>query len=596
MEQSKQKKISTIGFFKYFKGIIGYRVYLYILLSIVVALFDGLGLAMFIPLLSIATGGGSGVESLGNLAFVVEAVEKMGFSLNLLTALCLMIGLFVVKSVFYYIRTIYFVKIRLLAVGAIRLNLVEGLRGLSYSGFTKLDAGKIQNNMVGETSRLINSMTYYFNAILHVVMMTTYVVLAFSSNWKFAIMVGIGGAITNALYKYVNEITKKYSRKQTLLGNDFNGNLIQSINHFKYLKATNYFQRYATKLAQNIKDNEVYTYKMGKVGSIAESLREPIIIIVIAAVIFIQVQLVGESFGGILTSLLLFYRALAHLVSMQGSWNTFVANSAGLESIEMLLEDFKNHKEYEGTAKIESIGNIELKNIEIVFSSSVGKVLDDIHLSIQKNTSIALVGESGAGKTTLANIISGLLPPTAGKVMVSGCDLYGSELSSFRQKVGYITQEPVIFDDTLFNNVTFWAEKNEGSLRKFKEVMEMVSMSAFLEQHDEDVLLGNNGVLISGGQKQRISIARELYKDVELLVMDEATSALDSETENHIKNSIDLLKGKFTIVIIAHRLSTIKDVDNIFLLDRGKIISQGKFDELYEASERFRSMAQYQKI
>lgn len=180
--------------------------------------------------------------------------------------------------------------------------------------------------------------------------------------------------------------------------------------------------------------------------------------------------------------------------------------------------------------------------------------------------------------------------------MVSGCDLYGSQLSSFRQKVGYITQEPVIFDDTLFNNVTFWAEKNEGSLRKFKEVMEMVSMSAFLEQHDEDVLLGNNGVLISGGQKQRISIARELYKDVELLVMDEATSALDSETENHIKNSIDLLKGKFTIVIIAHRLSTIKDVDNIFLLDRGKIISQGKFDELYEASERFRSMAQYQKI
>jgi subfamily B ATP-binding cassette protein MsbA len=158
--------------------------------------------------------------------------------------------------------------------------------------------------------------------------------------------------------------------------------------------------------------------------------------------------------------------------------------------------------------------------------------------------------------------------------------------------VGYITQESVIFDDTLYNNVTFWAPKTPENVEKFWNAIKLASLAEFLKFHknDENLPLGNNGILISGGQKQRISIARELYKNPELLIMDEATSALDSETEMIIKDNIDSLRGKFTMVIIAHRLSTIKDVDIIYLLDQGKIMSSGNYQELYEKSERFRKM------
>ena len=135
-------------------------------------------------------------------------------------------------------------------------------------------------------------------------------------------------------------------------------------------------------------------------------------------------------------------------------------------------------------------------------------------------------------------------------------------------------------------------------MEKFHQVIKMVSLGNFLEglEEKEDSRLGNNGILVSGGQKQRISIARELYKDVELLIMDEATSALDSETEKNLKDNIDILHGKFTMIIIAHRLSTIKNVDKVFLLDKGEIIDSGSYKELIEKSEKFRQMVELQIV
>ena len=593
---NNKKNISGLGFFNYFKNIIGWHIYAYLVLNFLVGLLDGLGLAMFVPLLAIATGSNTGNESLGNLEFLIDFIHTLGIELNLQNALLLMVGLFALKNFFFYLRIIYFNKIRITGLLKIKLDLVSGLKNLSYKGFTTMDAGKIQNNMIGETGNLILAMVFYFNSIQHIVMLLTYIALAFTSNWRFAIMVGIGGGITNIIYKYINKIVKNYSIRKNVIRHDFSGNLTQSINNFKYLKATNYFKNYETKLNQNIHETERINYKVGKISAMAESLREPMIISVIALVILIQVNIMGGDFGSILVSLLLFYRSLAHLVTMQNNWSGFVETSVSLESVENMLSEFKKYEEISHTEEIKSINNISVKDAEVIFDDK--PVLKNINLNIPNKTSIALVGESGAGKTTLANVICGLLPPNKGEVVTNNQSVYNSNLDSFRSKVGYITQEPVIFDDTIFNNVTFWAEKTPENLEKFYNAMNMVSMKSFVENLDrqENTPLGNNGILISGGQKQRISIARELYKDIELLIMDEATSALDSETEKYIKDNIDLLHGKFTIVIIAHRLSTIKNVDRVYLLEKGEILDSGSYNELIDKSARFRRMVELQEV
>ena len=593
------KNTSLLKYFSYFKNIAGWHMYGYILVNLLVGLLDGLGLAMFIPLLGIASGinANTGDENSDVINFIVNLFDSVGINLNLVNALLFMVVVFTIKGVFYYLRNVYFIKIRVKSVSLLRLNLIKSLNELSYSGFTKLEAGRIQNTMVGELGKVIGALMSFFVYLQHIIMLATYIFLAFIANWQFAILVAIGGSLSNLFYKYINNYTKEKATLLSSKGNSFNAILIQILHNFKYLKATNHYQLFSKKLVNNIHEQEKINLGVGKISSIGESLREPFTIVIITGVIIVQTSYLGESFSSILLSLLLFYRALGHLVSMQNSWNTFLANSSGIDSFETLLSDFKHYKEpLHYQEKIEHIDDISIKNISLSFRGK--KAIDNISFSIKKNSSVAFVGESGAGKTTLANIISGLQTPDDGEIIIEGKSLYKTNLNFFRNHLGYITQEAVIFNDSIFNNVTFWQEKSEENEEKFRKTIEKVSLSEFLNElpEKENTQLGNNGILISGGQKQRISIARELYKDAELLILDEATSALDTETERHIKNNIDLLQGQTTLIIIAHRLSTIKNVDIIYVLDKGKIIASGDFDSLIKSSEKFRKMVELQEL
>ena len=593
------KNTSLLKYFSYFKNIAGWHMYGYILVNLLVGLLDGLGLAMFIPLLGIASGinANTGDENSDVINFIVNLFDSVGVDLNLVNALLFMVVVFSIKGVFYYLRNVYFIKIRVKSVSLLRLNLIKSLNELSYSGFTKLEAGRIQNTMVGELGKVIGALMSFFVYLQHIIMLATYIFLAFIANWQFAILVAIGGSLSNLFYKYINNYTKEKATLLSSKGNSFNAILIQILHNFKYLKATNHYQLFSKKLVNNIHEQEKINLGVGKISSIGESLREPFTIVIITGVIIVQTSYLGESFSSILLSLLLFYRALGHLVSMQNSWNTFLANSSGIDSFETLLSDFKHYQEpLHYQEKIEHIDDISIKNISLSFRGK--KAIDNISFSIKKNSSVAFVGESGAGKTTLANIISGLQTPDDGEIIIEGKSLYKTNLNFFRNHLGYITQEAVIFNDSIFNNVTFWQEKSEENEEKFRKTIEKVSLSEFLNElpEKENTQLGNNGILISGGQKQRISIARELYKDAELLILDEATSALDTETERHIKNNIDLLQGQTTLIIIAHRLSTIKNVDIIYVLDKGKIIASGDFDSLIKSSEKFRKMVELQEL
>lgn len=594
MEETK-KNTSVLGFFNYYRKIVGFKIYIYLVLNFLVGLLDGIGLTLFIPLLYLSTNTKSDEHSLGKLQILVDAIEKSGFQLTLTFTLVIMVLVFSLKAILSYTRTILFSKIQLASTKKIRIKLVDGLRDVSYVGFSKIDSGVIQNNMTGETGRLVQSLILYFMTIQNVVMVVTYLILAFSSNWQFAFLVLIGGLITNFIFKYLNIYAKKYANKVSQIGKNFQAYLLQAINHFKYLKATNYIEPYQEKIKREIELSEENQYKIGKISAISDSLREPLIIIIIVSVILIQINVMGGNMPSMMASLLLFHRSLNYLTSMQSYWNRFITNVPGLESVESMLTDFRKNTETIRIKKIDEIETISLKNVNLIYDKHL--VLDKINLTIKPKTSIALVGESGAGKTSLANIICGLTSPNSGELYFKDQEnIADYNINSYREKVGYITQESVIFDDTLYNNITFWAPKTSENLDNFWEAIKLASLEEFMKFHknNEDLPLGNNGILISGGQKQRISIARELYKKPQLLILDEATSALDSETEMIIKDNIDSLKGKFTMVIIAHRLSTIKDVDEIYLLDKGKIISSGSYKELIENSDRFRNMVMIQ--
>ncbi len=225
-------------------------------------------------------------------------------------------------------------------------------------------------------------------------------------------------------------------------------------------------------------------------------------------------------------------------------------------------------------------------------------VLKGLNLTISKNETIAIVGESGSGKTTLMNLLSGLFYPKEGGYYVDGRSIKDIEINSFKHNIGYIVQDPAIFNDTVFNNITFWKPKSPDNQKKFEEAIKKAAIYEYINDlpDKENTLLGLNGMNVSGGQKQRFSIARELFKDVDILFMDEATSNLDSTTEKEIHTNINALKGNYTIIVIAHRMATVKSADRIIVLKDGEIESIGNYEELLKKSDEFQKMVDLQVI
>ena len=220
---------------------------------------------------------------------------------------------------------------------------------------------------------------------------------------------------------------------------------------------------------------------------------------------------------------------------------------------------------------------IKIENLAFTYPNTNKKIFENASLIIQKNQSIAFVGSSGAGKTTLADIIIGVLEPNAGRVLVDGIDVF-THLEAWHKSIGYIPQMIYLMDDTIRANVAFGIPEKKVDEDKIWKALERAEIAEFVKTLDQGIYtrIGDRGIRLSGGQRQRIGIARALYAEPEVLILDEATSALDNETEAAVMESIDSLHGKTTLIIIAHRLSTIQNCDKVYAVEEGKIVLKEK--------------------
>lgn len=584
--------------FVYFYSFLGYRIFILIAFSIFIGILDGFGLTMFLPLLQMVSDS-SGVDpnSMGKLSFLIDFFSNVGIPLTLMSILCLMLLFFFGKGIMQYFSGVYNVNVREWFIKKLRIQNIKGLNNLAYKYFVMSDVGRIQNTLTGEVDRVAASYFNYFKAFEYGILVVVYMGFAFTMNAEFAVLVTVGGILTNFLYTKLYKNTKGISRTLTGENNIFQSLIIQNVANYKYLKATGSLKKYGEKLEDSVLKIQESNKKIGKLDALLTSGREPILISVVVLVIFIQTSFLGSELGPILISLLFFYRALNYLMQMQARWNKFLAVSGSLENMKAFGKELRANKEIKGKADfVQSIETLELSNISFNYNQT--PILKDISLKVHKKETIAFVGESGSGKTTLVNIVAGLLPIDHGEFSLNNSNSQDINIDDLQNKIGYITQDPVIFNDTLYNNVSFWSDQNEYNIQKFWHAVNQAAIFDFINElpEKENTILGNNGVNLSGGQRQRISIARELFKDVEILILDEATSALDSETEKAIQQNIDDLKGNYTILIVAHRISTIKNADRIVVMKNGIISNIGGFYELIEESPYFKKLVELQEI
>ena len=575
----------------------GNKIFISFFLSLIVGIMDGFGLAMFIPLLQMVDESKTHVaNNMGNMSFIANFFAYLNIPLNLVSVLLIIFIFFCIKGVFKFLEGYFRASLEQLFIRDIRKTNILGLSAYSFNQFINSDIGRIQNTFSGEVEKVKLAYRYYFMGVQLGVFTLVYTAMAFFSNPQFAIMVVIGGSFTSLLVQQLKRKSKILSQKITEDSHVFQSLLIQKVSFFKYLKSTGLVDKYASKLLQNNKEMHSTQKKLGVIGAILGSVREPIVIMVVLLSILIEVKYFHQHLGVIIFTLLLFYRSLISLTSMQTYFNLFLSSSGSLQNMSEFNQELKAGKEKDGNIEVLQFQKaLEFKSTSFSYEST--HILTDINLTINKNQSIAVIGESGSGKTTLINLITGILSPTKGQVIVDDIDLEQIKKSSYQSRIGYITQEAVIFNDTIFNNVSFWDEPTPANQLRFDEALRKAAIYDFVDSLPQkgNAMLGSNGINISGGQKQRISIARELYKEIDFLLMDEATSALDSETEKTIKDNIDRLHGKYTIIIVAHRLSTVKNADLIVLLQKGKIIATGNFESLLK-NPLFEKMVQLQEF
>lgn len=586
-------KLNTLYFFYTY---LGNKIFILLVVNFLMVVLDSIGLTLFVPLLHVGEGQGYDPDE-KLMVWVYKIFNFFGAELTVFNMLILIAAIFIIKAVFVYYAVIYNkITIRQMSRD-IRIELSEGVKNLSFKEFSVTDVGRLQNSLLGETQEVANACSQYLDAIKSGVIVFVYLLFAFILDWQFSVLIVVGGVLTNIIYKRFYRRTKDLSRKITRNNHIFGGLVVEVVTHFKYLKATGRIEKFVGNMIKEIRNITDRHIEVGKLNAKLSAVREPMLVGIICIVISVHVMVFEASLSSVIIVLVLYYRALSYLISLQTSWNGFLAGTGSLENIRNFKQYLIEHQELpsEGLA-LNEINKFTLNGVSLQYGDF--KVLDNISFEIHKNESVAFVGESGSGKTTLINVLSGLIQATSGEVQINGRPIEECDTYAFKSRIGYVSQEATVFNADFFDNISFWDERTEENLAKFWKVADMCSIKSFIEglPNKESELLGNNGLNISGGQKQRVSIARELYRDIDVLILDEATAALDSETERVIKDSIESLQGKLTIITIAHRLSTIMFSDRIYLMEKGKVVAEGNFAELKAKSEYFAKISQLQGL
>lgn len=325
---------------------------------------------------------------------------------------------------------------------------------------------------------------------------------------------------------------------------------------------------------------------------------ELVTVAVMVASTLLALNIAKHNFAEVAPALALFAAALFRLKGyVTESMLNFTALRYNMVSVNIICNDLRylqkiRAKTTETKGILQFKKEISVKNLSFSYENADKITLQNINLKIQKGSTVAIVGETGSGKSTFLDLLLGVLQADNGRILLDEIDLK-QKTKSWQQKIGFVPQAIYLLEDSIKANIALGNYPEQVNKDLLMEAIENAELQDFIDELPQgiDTILGEKGLRVSGGQRQRIGIARALYQKPEILIFDEATSALDANTEEKINQSLAKLKGKITTIIVAHRLSTVKNADEIFFFEQGKLINSGNFNELYEKNPKFKKMA-----
>ena len=506
---------------------------------------------------------------------------------------------FAIKGSSLYIAKVIMIRVAEEVRKDIQIDMFDSLIKADTKLVDNKHSGKFVTNLTNDVTMITNLVsTAILNLFKDSLTLIGLLSVMFYQNWKLSIiaiiMIPLASIAARTLGKRIGKVTTQQMSEAGIL----NSYLIEI---FKNHKLTKIFQKeeYEKKRANEYIDNlKEKSRKISEIFVRASPIMEFLTGVMIAFLIFISAKLISNSelevsnFFSFLAAMMLAYQPVRSLATLN---ITIQQGLSGAKRVLPIIDDIPEVKEKENSKDlIIKKGQINFENVKFEYHDEQKKILNSVNLEIEGEKMTALVGHSGAGKSTILNLIPRFYNINEGDIKIDNQSIYDSTIFSLRKNISLVSQDTTLFDDTIKNNISY-----ANPLASQKDIEEAAKYSYAHEFIDKlpqkyETIIGENGVRLSGGEKQRLSIARAILKETPIILLDEATSSLDAETESKIQKAINFLTKGRTTIVIAHRLSTILNSDKIYVIDKGSVVGEGKHETLLEKSEIYKNFYQKQ--
>lgn len=522
-------------------------------------------------------------------------------AIDTLKALCVVIlAIFILKNFFLYVKNVLTGIVQFHVIRDLRNKLFDHLTGLSLSFFDRTRSGELTSIVLNDVNAIRRSLSVSFHKLfVEPVNILTFAVLLFLINWKLTLAAGLILPVAAIMITMVGRSLRRKAMRSSKQISGIVSILQETLSGIRIVKAfvteraeRRRFRRETARHYWLLRRQFGLRYASAPVTEIMGVTMGVILLWIGGSEVLLRHTMDPEDF---IRFILLLFAILNPIKSLNTVAQDIQTAMASAERVFSILDAPRTIKEAEDAVEVSEFTDaIRFENVSFSYDGSPEKVLKNISFEIKKGDVVAVVGESGAGKSTVADLIPRFYDVDEGVITLDGIDIRKIRLTALRRLMGIVPQETILFNDTIESNISY-GEANTDAQR-IREAARAANALEFIEAQPDgfDTVIGDMGVMLSGGQRQRIAIARSLLKNPPILILDEATSSLDSESEKKVQEAIDRLMRARTVFVIAHRLSTVVNADRIIVLKDGQIVESGTHEELLKEDGTYRKLYESQ--